>query len=94
MGGNGIMSYSFRQRLKMALRKSLAEKLGLTQEDKEYILENIMKICPTSDEVAKAMRDFERQKISIDEFIDKLSEADFEDFVKEVPALAADGERK
>lgn len=82
------MSFTFRERLKIALREKLAEKLGLTEEDKKFILDNLFKICPTSDEVAKAYRDSIGSNASIDEIVDKMSDSDFEDFVETVLEIA------
>jgi len=84
------MSYSFRQRLKMALAKELREKLSLSQADVQYIKDNIMKICPVSDEVAKALakHDHRFKGMSLDEIIDKMTDAEFEDFVREVLDIA------
>ena len=80
------MSYGFRERLKEALLKDLREKLGLSQKDVQYVLENIMKICPVSDEFANALKKHEarfRGK-SLDEIMDMLTKEEFEEFVDEV----------
>lgn len=84
------MSYSFRQRIAMAIAKDLRERLGLSQADIDYIKENIMKICPVSDEVAKALQKYEHRfkGKSLDEIIDMMTDAEFEDFVKEVLQIA------
>lgn len=84
------MSYSFRQRLKIAIAKDLKERLRLSQADIDFIKENIMKICPVSDDVAKALQqqDYRFKGKSLDEIIDMMSDAEFEDFVKEVLEIA------
>ncbi len=84
------MSYSFRQRLKIAIAKDLRERLGLSQADIDYIKDNIMKICPVSDEVAKALQQYDHRfkGKSLDEIIDMMTDAQFEDFVKEVLEIA------
>lgn len=80
------MSYSFRQRLKMAIAKDLREKLGLTQDEIDWLKENIMNICPISDEFANALakHDPRFRGKSLDEIIDSMTDAEFEDFVKEI----------
>lgn len=79
------MSYSFRQRLKIALReKDLAEHLKLTQEEVDFIKENLMDICPISDTVAQAFKESINSKKSLDEIIDQMSDAEFEDLCRVV----------
>lgn len=85
------MSYSFRERIKLALKKDLKEKLSLTQEEVDWINENMKKgICAISDEVANAMKNNmpEYKGKSLDEIIDMMSEEEFEDFVREVLEIA------
>lgn len=84
------MSYSFRERLKLAIAKDLRERLGLSQADIDYIKENIMKICPVSDDLAKALQKYDHRfkGKSLDEIIDMMTDAEFEDFVKEVLEVA------
>ena len=85
------MSYSFRERIKLALKKDLKEKLSLTQEEVDWINENMKKgICTISDEVANAMKNNmpEYKGKSLDEIIDMMSEEEFEDFVREVLEIA------
>jgi len=84
------MSYSFRERIKLAIAKNLRERLGLSQADINYIKENIMKICPVSDEVAKALQQYDHRfkGKSLDEIIDMMTDSEFEDFVKEVLEIA------
>lgn len=84
------MSYSFRERIKRAIAKDLRERLGLSQADIDYIKENIMKICPVSDDVAKALQqnDYRFKGKSLDEIIDMMTDAEFEDFVREVLEIA------
>ena len=85
------MSYSFRERIKLALKKDLKEKLSLTQEEVDWINENMKKgICAISDEVANAMKKNmpEYKGKSLDEIIDMMSEEEFEDFVREVLEIA------
>ncbi len=85
------MSYSFRERIKLALKKDLKEKLSLTQEEVDWINENMKKgICAISDEVANAMKNNmpEYKGKSLDEIIDMMSEEEFEDFVREVLQIA------
>ena len=83
------MSYSFRERLKIALReKELKEKLRLTQEEVDFIKENLIDICPFSDKVTEAYKESIRSGKSLDQIIDELSDADFEDLCREVFELA------
>jgi len=85
------LSYSFRERIKLALKKDLKEKLSLTQEEVDWINENMKKgICTISDEVANAMKNNmpEYKGKSLDEIIDMMSEEEFEDFVREVLEIA------
>jgi len=85
------LSYSFRERIKLALKKDLKEKLSLTQEEVDWINENMKKgICAISDEVANAMKKNmpEYKGKSLDEIIDMMSEEEFEDFVREVLEIA------
>ena len=83
------MSYSFRERIRRAIAKDLRERLGLSQADIDYIKENIMKICPVSDDVAKALQnDYRFKGKSLDEIIDMMTDAEFEDFVREVLEIA------
>ncbi len=74
----------------MAIAKDLRERLGLSQADIDYIKENIMKICPVSDDVAKALQqhDYRFKGKSLDEIIDMMSDGEFEDFVREVLEIA------
>jgi hypothetical protein len=85
------MSYSFRQRIKMALQQDLKERLRLTQDEVDWIKENLMKgICSISDEVANAMKEHMAQYKgkSLDEIIDMMTKEQFEDFVREVLEIA------
>lgn len=49
-----------------------------------------MKICPVSDDVAKALQqnDYRFKGKSLDEIIDMMTDAEFEDFVREVLEIA------
>ncbi len=64
------MSLSWRERLKRA-RKRLMEALDLTQEDWEYIQENIGTFCSNSDEKIRELLESE-EKPETQEEIDKL----------------------
>jgi len=83
------MSYSFRERLKIALREkdkqSLREKLGLSEKDIEFLLDNIRRVCSISDEILVALKenDFRFKDMDIDEIVEKLSKQEFEDLVAE-----------
>lgn len=81
------MSYSFRQRLKMALAKDLKEKLSLSQDEVDWIRENMKKgICSISDEFAQALakHDPRFKGMSLDQIIDKMTDAEFEEFARQV----------
>ncbi len=83
------MSYSFRERLKIALReKELKEKLKLSQEEVDYIKENLMDICPYSDKVTEAYKESIRSGKSLDQIIDEFTDEQFEDLCREVFELA------
>ncbi len=80
------MSYSFRERLKIALREDLKEKLGLSQKDVEFMWDNIGSICPISDELLDALRKHDPQfeGKDIDQIVDMLTKQEFADLVAEV----------
>jgi len=80
------LSYSFRERLKIAIAKDLKEKLRLSNKEVQHILENIMKICPISDEFAKALEkhDSRFKGKSLDQIIDMMNDQEFLEFVDEV----------
>ena len=83
------MSYSFRERLKIALRqKELKDKLRLTQEEVDYIKEHLMDICPYSDMVTQAYRESIRSGKALDQIIDEMTDEQFEDLCREVFELA------
>lgn len=71
----------------MAIAKDLKEKLSLSQDEIDWIKENLKKgICAISDEFAQALEkhDPRFKGMSLDEIIDKMTDAEFEDFVREV----------
>lgn len=81
------MSYSFRERLKRAIAKDLKEKLSLTQDEIDWIRENLTKgICSISDEFAKALAkdDPKFKGMSLDEIIDKMTDAEFQEFARQI----------
>lgn len=83
------MSYSFRERLKIALReKELKEKLRLTQEEVDFVKEHLMDICPYSDKVTQAYKESIRSGKSLDQIIDEMTDDQFEDLCREVFDLA------
>lgn len=81
------MSYSFRERLKACIAKDLRQKLRLTQDEIDWIRENLSKgICKISDEFAHALakNDPRFKGMSLDEIIEKMSDAEFEEFARQV----------
>jgi len=83
------MSYSFRERLRMALKKDaknrLKMKLGLSQKDADKLMDNIRRVCSISDEMLNAMRN-EMPRFydkDIDQIIEEMTDAEFEDFLAE-----------
>ena len=83
------MSYSFRERLRIALKKDaknrLKMKLGLSQKDADKLMDNIRRVCSISDDMLKAMRN-EMPRFydkDIDQIIEELTDAEFEDFLEE-----------
>lgn len=83
------MSYSFRERLRMALKRDaknrLKMKLGLSQKDADKLMDNIRRVCPISDEMLKALqkempRFYDKD---IDQIIEEMTDAEFEDFLAE-----------
>ncbi len=78
------MSYSFRERLRIALRQKLKEKLSLSEKDIKFLWENIGTFCSHSDELIDALKKYENSGKTIDEIVDALDNQDFEDLVKEV----------
>mgnify|MGYP006429413457 FL=1 len=81
------MSYSFRERLRIALRQKLKEKLSLSEKDIKFLWENIGTFCNHSDELIDALKKYENSGKTIDEIVDELDDQDFEDLVKEVIAF-------
>lgn len=83
------MSYSFRERLRMALKKDakdrLKTKLGLSQKDADELMDNIRRVCPISDTMLKALqKDMPRfANKDIDQIIEEMTDAEFEDFLME-----------
>jgi hypothetical protein len=77
------MSYSFRERLRIALRQKLKEKLSLSEKDIKFLWENIGTFCSHSDELIDALKKYENSGKTIDEIVDELDDQDFEDLVKE-----------
>ena len=72
----------------MAIKaKELKERLSLTQEEVDFIKENLMKICPYSDKVTQAYKESIRSGKSLDQIIDEMSDAQFEDLCREVFAM-------
>ncbi len=80
------MSYSFRERLYIALKDKLREQLKLSQADVQFLKDNIMSICPISDELLKIMKEKypEYKDMDIDEIVEKLSDQDFIELCDEV----------
>lgn len=81
------MSYSFRERLKACIAKDLREKLSLTQDEIDWIKENLTgELCRISDEFAEALakHDPRFSGKNLDEIIELMTDDEFEDFVREV----------
>lgn len=83
------MSYSFRERLRIALKEDaknrLKTKLGLSQKDADKLMDNIRRVCPISDDMLKSMREqmprfYDK---NIDVIIEEMTDAEFEDFLAE-----------
>ena len=69
----------------MALReKELKERLSLSQEEVDYIKQHLMDICPYSDKVTEAYKESIRSGKSLDQIIDEMTDAQFEDLCREV----------
>ncbi len=83
------MSYSFRERLRMALKKDakhrLKTKLGLSQKDADELMDNIRRVCSISDEMLIALKnDMPRYADKdIDQIIEEMSDYEFEEFLME-----------
>lgn len=83
------MSFSFRERLRIALKNDaknrLKTKLGLSQKDADELMDNIRRVCPISDEMLKALqKDMPRfANKDIDQIIEEMTDAEFEDFLME-----------
>jgi len=76
------MSLTWRERLRRAKhKKSLMEKLGLTEEDWEFLEENILEFCRCADEQARLV---EGQDCDVDKVEEEMDDWDFEEHTVEV----------
>lgn len=80
------MSLSWRERLKRA-QSRIAERLGLTQEDIEFIWENIGSFCTLSDERIKEILEGEGRPLTqeeIDKLVDELPQYQFDEMTEDI----------
>lgn len=71
--------------LKRDAKNRLKDKLGLSEKDAQKLLDNIRSVCSISDDMLLALKNndpFFADK-DIDQIIEEMSDADFEDFLAE-----------
>ena len=80
------MSLSWRERLKRA-QKRIAEQLGLTQEDIEFIWENIGSFCTLSDERIREVLEGEGRPLTqeeVDKLVDEMPQYQFDELTIDI----------
>lgn len=80
------MSLSWRERLKRA-QKRIAEQLGLTQEDVEFIWENIGSFCTLSDERIREVLEGEGRPLTqeeVDKLVDEMPQYQFDEMTTDI----------
>lgn len=80
------MSLSWRERLKRA-QKRIAEQLGLTQEDIEFIWENIGSFCTLSDERIREVLEGEGRPLTqeeVDKLVDEMPQYQFDEMTIDI----------
>lgn len=80
------MSLSWRERLKRA-QKRIAEQLGLTQEDIEFIWENIGSFCTLSDERIREVLEGEGRPLTqeeVDKLVDEMPQYQFDEMTTDI----------
>ncbi len=80
------MSLSWRERLKNAQRR-IGEQLGLTQEDWNFIWENIGAFCSLSDERIREVLEGEGRPLTqeeVDKLVDELPDYQFDELTQDV----------
>jgi len=80
------MSLSWRERLKRA-QKRIAEQLGLTQEDIEFIWENIGSFCTLSDERIREVLEGEGRPLTqeeVDKLVDEMPQYQFDELTTDI----------
>jgi len=80
------LSLSWRERLKRA-QKRIAEQLGLTQEDIEFIWENIGSFCTLSDERIREVLEGEGRPLTqeeVDKLVDEMPQYQFDELTTDI----------
>lgn len=80
------MSLSWRERLRNA-QKRIGEQLGLTQEDWNFIWENIGSFCSLSDERIREVLQGEGRPLTqeeVDKLVDELPSYQFDEMTKDI----------
>lgn len=80
------MSLQWRERLRRA-QKRLAEQLGLTQEDLNFIWENIGSFCSLSDERVREVLEGEGKPLTqeeVDKLVEEMPQYQFDEMTKDV----------
>jgi len=80
------LSLSWRERLKRA-QKRIAEQLGLTQEDIEFIWENIGSFCTLSDERIREVLEGEGRPLTqeeVDKLVDEMPQYQFDELTIDI----------
>lgn len=75
------MSYSFRERLAMAMER-IKRKMKLTQEEVDYIIQNLKEYCWMSDELLIATYHIKGEQV--DEYAKKISDEEFDEVAKAI----------
>jgi len=80
------MSLTWRERLKRA-QKRIGEELGLTQEDWNFVWENIPAFCSLSDERVREVLEGEGRPLTqeeVDKLVDELPNYQFDEMTKDI----------
>jgi len=80
------MSLSWRERLRRA-QKRIGEELGLTQEDWEFVWENIGAFCTLSDERIREVLEGEGRPLTqeeVDKLVDELPSYQFDEMTQDI----------
>ena len=85
-GGKYLLSLSWRERLKNA-QKRIGEQLGLTQEDWNFVWENIGAFCSLSDERIREVLEGEGRPLTqeeVDKLVEELPDYQFDEMTQDI----------